>query len=117
MNKYHNKKVTTADGITHDSYREAHRWMELKLLEKAGVITDLQRQVKFLLIPAQKEVVRVGKKMKEKVVERECAYIADFTYQENGNLVVEDTKGVRTKDYKIKRKMMLFFHGIKIKEV
>ena len=118
-NKYHNKKVTTADGITHDSKREANRWLELRLMERAGVITELQRQVKFVLIPAKKETVLIGKKtkrLKYKVVERECSYRADFTYKENGTLVVEDAKGVRTKDYAIKKKMMLFFHGIRIKE-
>lgn len=124
MNKYHNRKVTTSDGIEHASQKEANRWCELKLLERAGKIHDLQRQVKFTLIPAQyeyefEEVVKAkGKLPKGKLVERECAYIADFVYaDENGHLIVEDTKGVKTKDYIIKRKLMFKVHGIKIKEV
>ena len=123
MNKYHNRKVITSDGISHDSQREANRWCELKLLERAGKIQDLQRQVKFVLIPVQVEVYeRYGKKGQtlkdgERVIEKECAYIADFVYTENGKKVVEDTKGMKTKDYIIKRKLMLFFHHIRIKEV
>ena len=95
----------------------------MSLLEKAGTITDLQRQVKFVLIPAQHETFeRYGKKgqrLKDgsRCLEKECAYIADFVYQENGKKVVEDTKGFKTKDYIIKRKLMLWVHGIKIKEV
>ena len=121
-NKYHSKKVTV-DGIQFDSRKEAKRHSELHLLEKAGAITDLQRQVKFVLIPAQYEVFeRYGKKGQrlkdgQKCIEKECAYIADFVYQEGGKTVVEDTKGFRTKDYIIKRKLMLYIHKIKIKEV
>lgn len=120
MNKYHNRKVRTPDGIVHDSRKEAVRWNELKLLEMAGEITELKRQVKFVLIPNQYEPVASGKngnKVRWKVVEREVSYIADFTYNENGKLVVEDTKGVRTKDYIIKRKLLLWVHHIRIKEV
>lgn len=111
MNKYHNRKVTSFDGIEHASQKEANRWCELKLLERAGKIKDLQRQVKFTLIPAQYE----GKKL----IERECAYIADFVYidTESGKMIVEDTKGFKTKDYVIKRKLMLYVHHIKIREV
>ena len=113
MNKYYNRHVRTSDGIVHDSQREANRWIELKLLERAGQITNLNRQVKFVLIP--KQVEYIGKKVK--VLEMECSYIADFVYQENGQTVVEDTKGVRTKDYIIKRKLLLWVHGIRIREV
>lgn len=117
--KYGNKK-TTVDGIVFDSLKEAKRWKELSLLEKAGAIQDLQRQVKYVLIPAQREPDTIGKKggiHKGKLIEREVAYIADFVYQEKGKTVVEDTKGMKTKDYILKRKMMLYFHGIKIREV
>ena len=96
------------------------RYIELSALEKAGQITNLQRQVKFVLIPAQREPDSIGKrggKIKGKLMERECAYIADFVYTENGAQVVEDTKGMRTKDYIIKRKLMLFIHNIRVKEV
>ena len=81
-------------------------------------------QVKFVLIPSQYEpdTVKVLKSGKEKVVkgkliERECSYIADFVYRYNGKTVVEDAKGMRTKEYVLKRKMMLYFHGIRISEV
>lgn len=111
MTKYGNRKVITSDGIQHDSQREANRWCELKLLERAGKIKDLDRQVKFTLIPAQYE----GKKL----VERECAYIADFVYRDAdlGKTIVEDTKGFKTKDYIIKRKLMRYIHHVTIKEV
>lgn len=113
MNKYYNRHVRTSDGIVHDSQREANRWIELKLLERAGQIKNLNRQVKFVLIPKQAEYV--GKRVK--VLERECSYIADFVYQENGQTIVEDTKGIKTKDYIIKRKLMLYVHKIKIREI
>lgn len=106
--KYGSRKVTR-DGMTFDSQKEYKRFCELRLLEKAGKITDLQWQVKFELIPSQ----RIG----GKVVERACAYVADFVYMENGKKVVEDTKGFKTTDYIIKRKLMLWVHGIKIKEI
>ena len=108
--KFHNNKVVR-DGETFDSVKEYHRWIELCLLEKGGVISDLQRQVKYVLIPSQKE----GKK----TIERECSYRADFVYTDNetGETVVEDVKGMRTEVYKIKRKLMLWVHHIKIIEV
>lgn len=117
MRKYRNKKVVF-DGVTFDSIKEKNRYVELKLLERAGEISNLQRQVKFTLIPAQYEMVADEKgKAKRKVAEREVSYIADFSYYENGFLVVEDVKGVKTKDYIIKRKMMRYLKGIKISEV
>ncbi len=108
--KYHNKKVII-DGIEFDSKKEANRYQELKLMQRAGIISDLQRQVKYVLIPSQKGD-------DGRVVERPCTYIADFVYvDENGKKVVEDTKGYRTSDYKIKRKLMLYTHGVKINEI
>lgn len=109
-NKYRNEKVTMG-GITFDSRKEANRYFELKMLERAGEINKLKCQVKFVLIPSQK--------LDGKVVERECSYVADFIYLDakTGELVVEDTKGFRTRDYIIKRKLMLYRHGIRIKEV
>jgi hypothetical protein len=106
--KYHAKKVTV-DGIEFDSKKEAIRYRELVLLERAGRIQELQRQVKFELIPSQK--------IDGKVVERACNYIADFYYLEDGKLIAEDTKGFRTPEYIIKRKIMLYKHGIRIREV
>lgn len=125
MSKYKNKKYTSFDGQAFDSYKEYNRYNELEMLEKAGAISELKRQVKFVLIPAQYEQTeevytkgpRKGQKKDGKLLERECAYYADFTYKENGKLVVEDTKGVKTKDYILKRKMMLHFYGIRIREV
>lgn len=108
MQKYRARK-TEVDGIVFDSKLEAHRYRELKLLEKAGEISDLQLQVKYELIPAQR--------LDGKVVERALNYVADFVYLENNKWVVEDTKGVRTRDYIIKRKLMLYVHHIRIKEV
>ena len=132
MSKYRSKKVTVG-GMTFDSKKEYRRWCELNLLQKAGKITDLERQVPFKLIPAQKRTVETGErykrdnlargiragdpKTKEVCLEQSCVYIADFVYRENGRQVVEDTKGVRTADYIIKRKLMLWRYGIKIREV
>ena len=100
----------------------AERYQELSLLEKAGVIRDLQRQVKYILIPAQREPDIVGKRggiKSGRVIEKECYYVADFVYFDNEKQenVVEDTKGFRTKDYTIKRKLMLYIHGIRINEI
>lgn len=116
-NKYYSRKVTI-DGVTFDSQKEARRFRELCLLEKAGKITNLQRQVKFELIPSQR--------IDGKVVERACTYVADFVYETpiyfgktiiGKKAIVEDTKGFKTKDYIIKRKLMLHVHGIKIQEI
>lgn len=118
--KYRAKKVEI-DGIVFDSKKESRRYVELKALQEAGVISNLKRQVKYVLIPAQREPDTVGKrggKIKGKLIERECSYVADFVYKDGyGNTVVEDTKGMRTTEYIIKRKLMLYIRGIKIKEV
>ena len=120
--KYHARK-TTVDGITFDSQHEAQRYAELALLQKAGQISDLQRQVKFVLIPTQREPdirgVRGGI-TKGKLLEKECAYYADFVYTDKyGRRIVEDTKSpaTRTEAYRIKKKLMLHIHNIIIKEV
>ena len=125
MSKYKNKKYTATDGEVFDSYKEYKRYFELSLLEKAGQIRDLKRQVKFVLIPTQREyTTEVYKKGEHKgelkpgrVLEKECAYYADFTYYDGNLYVVEDAKGVRTEVYNIKKKLMLKVHGIRIKEV
>ncbi len=124
MSKYNNEKVVMY-GIAFDSRREAKRYRELCLLERAGKITELELQKKFVLIPTQREQTgkvfkqgpRKGEPKPGKVIEKECAYIADFAYKANGQMVVEDTKGYKTKDYLIKRKLMLYVHGIRIREV
>ena len=118
-NKYSNTKVTV-DGETFDSKKEYRRYCELKLLERAGEIQDLKRQQKFIVINPQYEwVVDAKGKQKQKCVERECSYVADFVYRDahTGELIVEDTKGVKTKEYIIKRKLMLSVYNIKIKEI
>ena len=116
--KYGNRKIKR-DGMVFDSKREADRWNELKLLEKAGQISDLRRQVKYELIPTQYSKWEYTKSGKKKVIEREANYIADFVYHDNvlGTEVVEDAKGMRTDTYILKRKLMLYVHGIQIMEV
>lgn len=127
MSKYHSKKARTADGILHDSRKEARRWSELLLLERAGAIKGLQRQVKYVLIPKQEERYerispKTGKRLTDgtRVIERECAYIADFVYERDGETVVEDVKGYRRGGayelFTIKRKIMLYIHGIRVTE-
>lgn len=108
--KYGNNKVTYK-GEVFDSKKEAERYAELRMLETAGQIAFISRQVKFVLIPAQRD-------SSGKIIERECSYVADFVYYDmDHGKVVEDTKGFKTKDYIIKRKLMLWIHGIRIKEV
>lgn len=121
-NKYHNSAVIV-DGISFQSRKEARRWCELKIMERAGMIHGLTRQKKFVLIPAQREPDTVGKRggrKKGALIEREVAYYADFYYYDReGNEVVEDVKSpaTRTKDYILKRKMMMYVHGIRIREI
>lgn len=104
QNKFKNEKITI-DGMTFDSKKEYYRYCDLMLLERAGEISDIKRQVRFELIPKQEN-------------ERAVFYIADFVYYDkHGRKVVEDSKGCRTKEYIIKRKLMLYRYGIKIKEV
>ena len=108
-NKYHNKTTNTFDGNVHDSRKEANRWSELLILERAGLISDLKRQVKYELIPKQEG-------------ERAVEYVADFEYiDENGQKIVEDVKGCKEglayRVFVIKRKLMLYVHGIKVKEI
>ena len=104
-NKYGAKKVVV-DGEVFDSRKEYYRWCDLKLLERAGKISDLKRQVKYELIPKQDG-------------ERACTYVADFEYIQDGKKVVEDVKGYKRgaayQLFSIKRKLMLL-QGIKVKE-
>ena len=99
-NKFRNKP-TEVDGIRFASKREANRYSELKLLERAKVIKDLQLQVRFPL------------KINDQLI---CTYVADFQYLENGKQVVEDTKGVKTREYILKKKLMLALYQISILE-
>ena len=102
--KYHNKRVTV-DGITFDSVKEASRYQELRMLESAGEITGLVRQQKIELIPKTK-------------LYRACYYVCDFIYfdKRENKTIYEDVKGVRTKEYLLKRKLLYWRHGIEIKE-
>lgn len=116
MAKYNNVKYKG-----YDSIREYRRSRELKLLEKKGIISDLQEQVKYELIPAQYryyDVQGVRKVLhKKSLLEKSMSYYADFVYCKDGDLVVEDSKGFETKEYIIKRKLMLHVHGIRINTV
>jgi hypothetical protein len=107
--KYHNQQSAASDGKVFSSKRERNRYEELLMLWKAGAITEPRLQPRYELIPAQEG-------------ERKVEYVADFAYADKtkgtiGNLHVEDTKGFRTKDYIIKRKLMKWVHGITIEEI
>lgn len=95
MSKYNNKK-TQVDMYVFDSAKEAKRYRELVLLERAGEIQNLELQPKFLLQEGFKKNNKTWRKLE---------YIADFKYIENGKTVVEDVKGFETKEFKIKRKL------------
>lgn len=107
MNKYRNKKIIFGD-MVFDSKHEFKRWRELLFLQKANIITDLQRQVPFVIIPKSEH----GRAIK---------YVADFVYTEvgTGKRVVEDAKSDATKTpvYTIKKRLMAEVHGVKIEEV
>lgn len=125
-NKYHAKKVVV-NGKEFDSVKEGNRYKELTLLQKAGVISDLQCQVPFELIPTQYETVtkytpKTHKEKKvQKVVEKSCSYVADFVYSKDGHVVVEDVKGFREGAaytiFTIKRKLMYQKYGVKVVEI
>lgn len=122
--KYNATKVTI-DGHTFDSKKESNRYLELKLLERGKVISDLRMQVEFELLPNQyateKRYGKNGKPLKDKKVllERRVVYRADFVYtlNETGETVVEDVKGIRLPEYILKRKMFLYKYGIPIHEI
>lgn len=123
MSKYKSVKCEY-DGIKFDSKREMKRYQFLKEMEKQGRLWNLNRQVKYVLIPSQREKSTTnskGKEVKGKTLERECAYIADFTYECKEGLIVEDVKGYRRGGaysvFVIKRKLMLERYGIRVNEV
>jgi hypothetical protein len=145
-NKFGAKKIKDpATGFVFDSKAEFVRWCELRILERSGKIRNLQRQVKFELIPTQREEsTEVYKAGPQKglpkpgaIIEKGVSYIADFVYEKpyrqfsdnDGELVfsdgwetaVEDTKGLKKGAaydlFVIKRKLMLFVHGIRVREV
>jgi len=108
MNKFNARKVKV-DGMTFDSRREAARWRDLNLLQRAGKISDLRRQVRFLITPSF-----FGED--GKAILRSSSYVADFVYTENGKTVVEDCKGLKTDVYILKKKLMYEKYGILIRE-
>lgn len=128
--KYFSKR-SKVNGIEFQSKKEGRRFQELRLLERAGVIDNLRTQVKFVLIPAQREESRdvytrgqqKGKHKQGRVIEREVAYVADFVYHDinTDREIVEDVKGFKGSEayklYVIKRKLLLWRYGIRIKEV
>jgi hypothetical protein len=102
VSKYGNRRINTPDGWF-DSHRELKRWGELKLLERAGQIKNLKRQVEYELVPKVAGF-------------RASYYVADFVYDEKGKTVVEDSKGFKDRLYMLKRKLMMWRHGIAILE-
>ena len=123
--KYNANKVKDADGEVFDSLLERRRWAYLQIAEKAGEIQNLERQKKYILIPAQyaasDEVYQKGPHKGEpkpgKLLEKECSYYADFVYLKDDRVIVEDAKGVETKEFRIKKKLMLKEYGIAVKVV
>ena len=111
--KYKNKK-TQVDGIIFDSKKEAERYKVLKKMQADGLIHDLERQPKFMLIPSQR-FETTGRR------ERGVDYVADFRYKDKlGQIIVEDVKSAITakdKVYRIKRKLVKYFHDVEIIEV
>ena len=123
--KYNARKVESDDGEVFDSLLERRRWEYLKIAQKEGLISGLERQKKFVLIPAQYEIngavytkgKNKGLPKPGKLLEKECSYYADFTYYKDGELVAEDAKGMETKEFKIKKKLMLERFGLIVKVV
>lgn len=103
-NSKYNNKIKYVDGIRFDSQLEADRYCHLLILQRAGELSDLKLQVPYELIPKQDG-------------QQACIYKADFTYIVKGKLIVEDVKGHKTEVYNIKKKLMQYVYGIKIKEV
>lgn len=105
--KYRNKRSVDAEGNKFDSNMERRRWEELKIMEAGGLIFNLRRQVPYDLIAHEVTI---------------CRYVADHVYRRVepfntlGPEIVEDVKGVRTAEYRLKKKLMLALHGIAIYE-
>lgn len=106
VSKYHAKK-TVVDGIEFDSAKEAKRYAKLRDMAEAGEIQDLRLQVPFELLPSFE---------RDGVKYRGMKYIADFVYYRDGKRVVEDCKGMKTAEYKLKKKLMAYINHINIEE-
>ena len=104
--KYHAKK-TVIDGIQFDSAKEAKRFTKLRAWEEAGKIQHLRLQVPFELVPSFEC---------DGVKYREMKYVADFVYVRDGKVVVEDCKGFKTPEYKLKKKLMAYINHVNIEE-
>lgn len=122
-NKYRNEKVTIGD-ITFASKKESQRYLFLKDAEAKGLISNLELQPKFELIPAIKETyiehLKTKDKVKERTLQKPIHYIGDFSYIKDGERIIEDVKGseyMLTKEFELKFKMMRYFHNIEIKLV
>lgn len=116
----YNNRIVEYQGIRFHSEKEARRYAYLRMLQLAGKISNLELQKEYVLIPAQREPDTIGKrggKIKGRTIERKVSYIADFSYLQDGEEIVEDTKGMLTPDYVIKRKLMLYIHGIRVQEI
>ena len=112
MSKFNSSKITI-DGKTFDSKKEARRYTELKLLERAGEIAGLRTQVAYELAPR----VRFASEERAKPAVR---YMADFVYLQNGVTVVEDVKSPATRSlpvYRLKKHLMMSVHGLEVSEV
>ena len=107
--KYRNKKITVPGVGVIDSQKEADRWFELQTLERAGAITNLERQKRYEILPEQRNA-------DGKLLERSRYYVADFVYQKGTETIVEDCKGYRTDIYKLKKALMLLMNGIEVLE-
>lgn len=105
-NKYNAKKATV-DGIEFDSAKEAKRYAKLRYMEEACEIQDLRLQVPFEILPSFEC---------DGVKYRGMSYIADFVYYRDGRQVVEDCKGFKTPEYKMKKKLMAYLNHINIEE-
>ena len=121
--KYGNRKVTI-EGINFDSEREAKRYLILKEYQNKGDISDLKLQVVYELIPAIKELKTVVLKtktiQKEVTIQQAITYRCDFTYIKDEKLIVEDVKispKMLPPEYKLKKKLLRYVHGIDIREV
>jgi Protein of unknown function (DUF1064) len=105
MMKYGNVPTVGSDGVVYASKRERNRFESLRMMESAGLITELRTQVKYELVPKQEG-------------ERAVTYTIDFQYRDQqGKMHYEDAKGAITQQYIIRRKLMLWFHGIRIEQV
>lgn len=121
--KYNNTKVEY-DGIKFDSKKEMQRYVLLKEAEKDGLISNLQLQVKFELIPAVKEEyvehLKTKDKIKTRTLQLPITYTCDFMYDKGDETIIEDIKAspkMLPKEYTLKKKMMFALKGIQIKEV